>query len=162
MDVEQEVKGAISRILNIAEEKVTMNLFIGDVEEWDSMGNMAIIAALEEQFEVEFPVEELFELTSVAAFVDMIKSFKEMMDLSHSPLLQAISNNAEKFANRVALIEGNSQVSYSELWKKIIDAASFLCYIGLQYGDNIILSARKELEFVYIYFGAHLLGVRMW
>ncbi|KAA4977721.1 long-chain fatty acid--CoA ligase, partial [Bacteroides fragilis] len=83
-----------------------------------------------------------------------------MMDLSHSPLLQAISNNAEKFANRVALIEGNSQVSYSELWKKIIDAASFLCYIGLQYGDNIILSARKELEFVYIYFGAHLLGVR--
>ena len=45
------------------------------------------------------------------------------MDLSHSPLLQAISNNAEKFANRVALIEGNSQVSYSELWKKIIDAA---------------------------------------
>ena len=66
MDVEQEVKGAISRILNIAEEKVTMNLFIGDVEEWDSMGNMAIIAALEEQFEVEFPVEELFELTSVA------------------------------------------------------------------------------------------------
>ncbi|KAA4957163.1 acyl carrier protein, partial [Bacteroides fragilis] len=56
---------------------VTMNLFIGDVEEWDSMGNMAIIAALEEQFEVEFPVEELFELTSVAAFVDMIKSLKK-------------------------------------------------------------------------------------
>ena len=77
MDVEQEVKGAISRILNIAEEKVTMNLFIGDVEEWNSMGNMAIIAALEEQFEVEFPVEELFELTSVAAFVDMIKSLKK-------------------------------------------------------------------------------------
>ena len=51
MDVEQEVKGAISRILNIAEEKVTMNLFIGDVEE--------------------------FELTSVAAFVDMIKSLKK-------------------------------------------------------------------------------------
>ena len=50
MDVEQEVKGAISRILNIAEEKVTMNLFIGDVEEWDSMGNMAIIAALEENY----------------------------------------------------------------------------------------------------------------
>lgn len=41
------------------------------------MGNMAIIAALEEQFEVEFPVEELFELTSVAAFVDMIKSLKK-------------------------------------------------------------------------------------
>lgn len=83
-----------------------------------------------------------------------------MINVSHSPLLQAISDNAERFANKVALVEGDNQVTYSELWRRILGAASFLRKLDLQHGDTIVLSARKELGFVYIYFGAHLLGLR--
>lgn len=77
MDVERDVKRVIAGVLHITVESITLGLSIGDVEEWDSMGNIAIIATLEEQLDVEFPVEDLFELTSVEAFVKMIKDLKK-------------------------------------------------------------------------------------
>jgi len=72
-DVEGEVKAIVAETLRIAPESVTSGLAVGDVDEWDSMGNMAIIAALEERMGVEFPLDDLFDLTSVEAFVEKIK-----------------------------------------------------------------------------------------
>lgn len=77
MNIEKEVKLIVAEILHISEDCVTSTLSVGDIDEWDSMGNMAIIAALEDRMGVEFPMEELFELTSVEAFIDMIKKIKE-------------------------------------------------------------------------------------
>lgn len=83
-----------------------------------------------------------------------------MIDLSHSPFLQAICSHAKNNASKIALIVGDEQVSYSELWTRIQNAASFLYRIGLRHSDSIVLSASKELGFIYLYFGGHLLGVR--
>lgn len=74
--MEEKVERIIAETLHVPLETVTLDLSIGDIEEWDSMGNIAVIAALEEQMKVEFPIEELFELTSVKAFVDKIKLIK--------------------------------------------------------------------------------------
>ena len=52
---------------------ITESLAIGDIEQWDSMGNMAIIAAIEDQMGIEFPIDELFELNSVKALIDEIE-----------------------------------------------------------------------------------------
>lgn len=72
-NMEEKVKRIIADTLHVPLETVTLDLSIGDIKEWDSMGNIAIIAALEEQLGIEFPIDELFELTSVKAFVDKIK-----------------------------------------------------------------------------------------
>lgn len=69
----EKVRSIIAETINVPPEIVTDTLTIGDIEQWDSMGNMAIIAALEEKLGVEFPLEDLFELNSVQSIVAEIE-----------------------------------------------------------------------------------------
>lgn len=66
------VKSIISRTLGVESCLITDQLSAGDIAEWDSMGNMAIIAAIENELGIEFPIEDLFDLNSVAALVEEI------------------------------------------------------------------------------------------
>ena len=59
---------------------------------------------------------------------------------------------------KTALIQGVVEVSYEQLWKEIEIAASWLCQHANR-GDRIIVSASKNIEFVYTYFGAHIAGM---
>lgn len=76
----------------------------------------------------------------------------------HSRLLTALQRHSEATPDKVALIEGDRRVTYAELWQKVLATAAFLQRLGVKQGDCIMLSARKEVEFVYLYFAAHLLG----
>ncbi len=69
----EKIREIIATTLNVAPEIITESLSIGDIEQWDSMGNMAIIAAIEAQMEIEFPIDDLFELNSVKALIDEIE-----------------------------------------------------------------------------------------
>ena len=82
-----------------------------------------------------------------------------MIDASHSPLLCDIARNALDAPDKIALVDGSSRVSYGQLTEHIEAAAQFLASLGLKPGDRILLSAQKEAQFVYLYLGAHLLGV---
>ena len=61
--------------------------------------------------------------------------------------------------DKVALISGETEVTYSQLWNYCLRAACKLqnAY-HLQKGDRVILSAAGNIEFVYVYFGVHLAG----
>ena len=82
-----------------------------------------------------------------------------MLDSSHSPVLSAIANHALHTPDKVALVVGTERITYSQLAMNIERAASYLQSLGLEQGDHIILSAHKEVEFVYLYLAAHLLGI---
>ena len=69
MSVESRVKEIIARVLNVPLDVITDELSSGDIPEWDSVGNLAIISTLEEELQVEFPLEDLFDLTSVESIV---------------------------------------------------------------------------------------------
>lgn len=71
--MESQVKEIIARVLNIPLDKVTDELSSGDIPEWDSVGNLAIISTIEQELELEFPLEDLFDLTSVLSIVDEVK-----------------------------------------------------------------------------------------
>lgn len=60
---------------------------------------------------------------------------------------------------KVALVQGDNEVSYARLWQHIVGTAERLKALGLAKGDRIILSASKSIEFVYAYFGAHVAGL---
>lgn len=60
-----QLREIISSTLGIDPEIVTLTLSAGDIPQWDSMGNMAIIARIEEEVGVEIPMEDLFDLNSV-------------------------------------------------------------------------------------------------
>jgi acyl carrier protein len=45
----------------------------GDIPEWDSVGNLAIISTIEQELDLEFPLEDLFDLTSVRSIVEEVE-----------------------------------------------------------------------------------------
>ena len=76
--MESRVKEIIARVLNVDLSKITDTLSSGDIPEWDSVGNLAIISTIEQELDVEFPLEDLFDLTSVESIV------KEVNQLLHA------------------------------------------------------------------------------
>lgn len=83
-----------------------------------------------------------------------------MMTIAHSPLLKAIQTNAELCPDKLAVCVANGEeVSYQQLTNYIDRTAAYLHSLGLRQGDRIAISAQKDLEFIYVYFAAHALGV---
>jgi len=76
--METQVKQIIARVLNVDPEVITDNLSSGDIPEWDSVGNLAIISTIENELGVEFPLEDLFDLTSVKSIVDEVNQLKNV------------------------------------------------------------------------------------
>ena len=71
--MESRVKEIIARVLNVDLAVITDTLSSGDIPEWDSVGNLAIISTLEQELDVEFPLEDLFDLTSVKSIVEEVE-----------------------------------------------------------------------------------------
>ena len=67
-------------------------------------------------------------------------------------LFSIVQNTPDK----VALISGETEVTYGQLWDYCLRAACKLqnAY-HLQKGDRVILSAAGNIEFVFVYFGVH-------
>ena len=82
-----------------------------------------------------------------------------MNNYSHSPLLQKLLANCSLYANKSAIIINGENITYQELKDNIFRSASLLHGLGIHRGDRIILSAHKEIEFIYLYFASHVLGV---
>lgn len=74
--MKERVKEIIAKALQVDKNKVTDDLCIGEIAEWDSVGNLAIISTIEEELDVEIPIDDLFDLTSVVALVDEIEKLK--------------------------------------------------------------------------------------
>mgnify|MGYP001007245804 FL=1 len=49
------------------------DLKMGDIDEWDSLGNFNLILAVETQYEIQFNMDELENLTSIAAIEEAIE-----------------------------------------------------------------------------------------
>jgi acyl carrier protein len=49
------------------------DLKMGDIDEWDSLGNFNLILAVETQYEIQFNMDELENLTSIAAIEEVIE-----------------------------------------------------------------------------------------
>lgn len=82
-----------------------------------------------------------------------------METIRHSSLLEAIWSHATTSPDKAALVSTDGRhVSYRELADCITRSAGFLYLNGVRQGDRVLLSAQKEVEFVYSYFGAHMLG----
>lgn len=78
---------------------------------------------------------------------------------SHCGILQALMQHAKSQPDKKAIVVGSNEVTYAQLKANVQLAAGMLASMGMKAGDRIILSAHKDIEFVYLYLGAHILGV---
>jgi acyl carrier protein len=54
--------------------KITENTTANDVDEWDSLGHIMLIQAIEEKFKIEFDLDELLEFNQVGDIIKAVKS----------------------------------------------------------------------------------------
>ena len=74
--MELQIKEIIARVLNIPVDSVSDDLSSGTIPEWDSVGNLAILSTLEQELGIEFPLEDLFDLTDVKSIIDEINKLR--------------------------------------------------------------------------------------
>ena len=73
-------------------------------------------------------------------------------------ILETIYLHSIHIPDKIAIFEGEHEITYAELWQQILRSASYFSSVGNK-GDRILLAGTKNLEFVYNYFGAHLAGL---
>ena len=78
--------------------------------------------------------------------------------MKHSPLLMAVKANAQNTPGKIAIIEGEMQVSYAQLLENVMKASHVLERLGISSNDRIVLSAKKDIRYIYMYLGAHAVG----
>ncbi|MCJ7695129.1 MAG: acyl carrier protein [Anaerolineaceae bacterium] len=68
-----ELQGTLSTCLSIPIESIQADFQYGDVPEWDSLGHMNLMMALEEKYGIEISTETIAELTSIKAIWEYLE-----------------------------------------------------------------------------------------
>ena len=55
---------------------LTFDMEMEDVDGWDSMRNVMILSTLEEKYDIIFPEDDIFDLTSVGALAEEVAKLK--------------------------------------------------------------------------------------
>jgi acyl carrier protein len=66
MDNSEKFRLILSTILQVPQERVTDDLSADGVETWDSLNHINLISAIEQEFGVTLPTENLGDFMSVA------------------------------------------------------------------------------------------------
>lgn len=74
--MENKIIELIARVLNVPVGDVTLETEIGELEEWDSLRNVQIIAQLEKEFEVKITPDMIMDLEDVSDIISLIKDLK--------------------------------------------------------------------------------------
>lgn len=74
--MENKIIELIARVLNVLVGNVTLETEIGELDEWDSLRNVQIIAQLEKEFEVKITPDMIMDLEDVSDIVGLIKDLK--------------------------------------------------------------------------------------
>ena len=75
-NTKQQIYQIIGEALDVDINLIHEGLSIGDIPEWDSVGNLTIISHLEEKLDIEIPLDNLFEMTTVENIFQVVKKIK--------------------------------------------------------------------------------------
>ncbi|MDH5579734.1 MAG: long-chain fatty acid--CoA ligase, partial [Betaproteobacteria bacterium] len=73
-------------------------------------------------------------------------------------VIEQVGQRAARHPERVALVYGDTYVSYGELWSRIVAAACYMSDSGVRAGDRVLLAAPSVPAFAYGYLATHLIG----
>lgn len=60
--------------LNLSEEELNDKLVYQEVPEWDSVGHMTLISALEDEFDIMFDTDDIIDFSSYVKGMDILQS----------------------------------------------------------------------------------------
>ena len=62
--------------LNVEANKINENLKYNEIEEWDSIAHMTLIAGLEEEFKITFETDDIIDFSSFKKGIEILKKYK--------------------------------------------------------------------------------------
>ncbi len=73
--IDERVKRVVLETLKIAESDYNEDLSAGDLPQWDSIGHVNLLMAVEKEFDVAFDVTDAIDIESVGDLQDMVKKY---------------------------------------------------------------------------------------
>lgn len=70
--MDEKIKQVFNSVFQVSPEQVSDTLSPQDVSGWDSLGHVRLVTALQEQFGVEFDVDEIMSMENVAEIKKII------------------------------------------------------------------------------------------
>ncbi|HYF22791.1 MAG TPA: acyl carrier protein [Caulobacteraceae bacterium] len=74
-DNNEKLKQAVAEGLQIAPEKVTDDLTYESIREWDSVAHMALVAAIEERFDLMLDTDDIIAMSSVGTIKQILGKY---------------------------------------------------------------------------------------
>jgi acyl carrier protein len=72
----EKYKKAFIASLSIDESNFKENLKYNDIPEWDSIGHMTLMSALEEAFEITLETDDIVDFSSFIKGIEILKKYK--------------------------------------------------------------------------------------
>ncbi|MBW7475057.1 acyl carrier protein [Paenibacillus oenotherae] len=73
--MENKLRKIFAETLNISEEQVTDGLEYNSIPEWDSISHMALIATLDDEFNIMMETEDVIDLSSFAKAKEILSKY---------------------------------------------------------------------------------------
>lgn len=75
MSLSERLRTVFVDALQLDDDVDVENLKYRDIEAWDSVGHMALIAAIEDEFDVQFETDQVIDMSSFKVALDMLTGF---------------------------------------------------------------------------------------
>ena len=62
--------------LNISDDKLSDGLKYNEIEEWDSIGHMSLVSALEEEYKISFETDDIIDFSSFKKGIEILKKYQ--------------------------------------------------------------------------------------
>lgn len=72
--IDDRLRGVFVEALELPPDVDVENLKYRDIEQWDSLGHMTLVAAIEDEFGVQLDTEQVIDMSSFAVARDMLRS----------------------------------------------------------------------------------------
>ena len=72
----EKYKDAFKNALSVEEKKINDNLKYNEVPEWDSIGHLTLMSALEEVFKISIDTDDVIDFSSYLKGKEILKKYK--------------------------------------------------------------------------------------
>ena len=75
-DFADQVKAVFVNTFKVPESVYSEDLGPGDIPQWDSLGNVQLMQAIEGHFSVSFDIMDLFEIETLSDLITLVERYK--------------------------------------------------------------------------------------
>jgi acyl carrier protein len=74
MTLSDRLAAVFEKVFSMEREEFSEKLVPEDVLRWDSLGHMSMVSELEDQFGVQFDVDDVMEMTSAGKILEILRA----------------------------------------------------------------------------------------